>query len=286
MIHVRVYILAHVYFHDYVYACEVEHENVHKLTDGQVRLVRFIRLQTDNFRLFLRQQTDKRNDKLLFVQLANGKLKKENRLCFRFLFETDRYRYRYIDKYKDICIHIFVYIYIYICCRFNIYIYTRKTQITEKANFRLFSAKGKRKTEVCFPWSAKINGNRRLLFSNHAHLCVFAYIVYCMLMFRSKLAMFIFTAIYFFTRLRGRGFLYTAGHVRLRRCGRGRGRGRSAETNTDMEYGHKKIKYLNADAEEKFSLTSVLLPFTISPPHESEIDIHACQSLLLHGLVC
>ncbi len=67
MIHVRVYILAHVYFHDYVYACEVEHENVHNLTEGQVRLVRFIRLQTDNFRLFLRQQTDKLNDKLLFV---------------------------------------------------------------------------------------------------------------------------------------------------------------------------------------------------------------------------
>jgi hypothetical protein len=30
------------------------------IIDGQIPLVRLIRLQTDNFRLFLRQQTDKR----------------------------------------------------------------------------------------------------------------------------------------------------------------------------------------------------------------------------------
>jgi hypothetical protein len=43
--------------------------------DGQVRLVR---LQTENFRLFLRQQTDKRQTfKLSFVRWANGKQIKE-----------------------------------------------------------------------------------------------------------------------------------------------------------------------------------------------------------------
>jgi hypothetical protein len=50
---------------------------------GQVRLVR---LQTDNFRLFLRQQTNKRQ--LPFARWANGKRIKENRMGFRFPFSV------------------------------------------------------------------------------------------------------------------------------------------------------------------------------------------------------
>ncbi len=49
--------------------------------DGQVRLVR---LQMDNFRLFLHQQTDKRQ--LLLARWANSKRIKENYLGFRFPF--------------------------------------------------------------------------------------------------------------------------------------------------------------------------------------------------------
>jgi hypothetical protein len=34
----------------------------------------------------------------------------------------------------------------------------------ENGNMRLFAANRKQKTELCFPWSAKKNGKRRLLF--------------------------------------------------------------------------------------------------------------------------
>jgi hypothetical protein len=58
--------------------------------------------------------------------------------------------------------YMYMTMYMYVC----IYIY-RKTELTENGNFRLFAANGngncklspvrckrKRKTEVCFPWSA------------------------------------------------------------------------------------------------------------------------------------
>ncbi len=55
--------------------------------DVQVRLVR---LQRDNFRLFPSQQTNKWiNDKLPFELRVNGKRFKENRLGYRFPFDTE-----------------------------------------------------------------------------------------------------------------------------------------------------------------------------------------------------
>jgi hypothetical protein len=52
--------------------------------DGQVGLVRLIRLQTDNFHLFLcHKQT---NDKLQFSQLANSKQTEESHMGFPFPF--------------------------------------------------------------------------------------------------------------------------------------------------------------------------------------------------------
>ncbi len=50
--------------------------------DGQVLLVR---LQTDNFRLFFRQQTDKRQTSV--CKMSIRKQIKENRLVFRFPFD-------------------------------------------------------------------------------------------------------------------------------------------------------------------------------------------------------
>ncbi len=101
----------------------------YKRIDGQVRLVR---LQTDNFPLFLRKKTDKKNDKFRLhnVQTMNGLRKIAWASVFRLLpFQ---------------------------------YIHIRKTELMENGNFRFFDADGKRerqtsvcflhrKTEVCFP---------------------------------------------------------------------------------------------------------------------------------------
>ncbi len=106
------------------------------------------------------------NYKLPFARWANGKWIKENRLGFRYPSEKAAY------KYKHEFIHTF----------------TRETELTENGNFRLFAAIGKlkRQTSVCllqtetgngkrkfvFLGLLTINGNRRLCFSQRAHLCL------------------------------------------------------------------------------------------------------------------
>jgi hypothetical protein len=74
---------------------------------------RLVRLETDNFHMLLRQQTDK----LLFVWWANGKRIKEKHLGSHFPFSV----------WNGI-IYIFIYIYIYTCIcictwMFSVYIY-------------------------------------------------------------------------------------------------------------------------------------------------------------------
>ncbi len=69
--------------------------------DGQVRLVHLVRLQMDNFCLFLHQQTDKHtNDNLNSAWWANGKRMKEIiwAFFFCFLFATATYEYFFNEK--------------------------------------------------------------------------------------------------------------------------------------------------------------------------------------------
>ncbi len=69
--------------------------------DGQVRLVR---LQTDNFRLFLRQKMVKRQT--FFARWANGKRIQENRMGFSFPYETA----------ASVCVYLYMYrICVYTC---------------------------------------------------------------------------------------------------------------------------------------------------------------------------
>ncbi len=157
--------------------------------DGQVRfvcLVRSVRLQTDNLRLFLGQQ--RKNDKLPFARWADGKRIKENHLGFGFWFGTAAYIliyssvsvyirrfavsfsvcsrnrkwpfsvYFYIYRYIETAVYICLYIYIYIYGKQN----WRKTATSicllwtenENSKFPFVCCIGKRKTEVCFPSSA------------------------------------------------------------------------------------------------------------------------------------
>ncbi len=51
------------------------------------------------------------------------------------------------------------------------YIYSGKTVLTENGSFCLFVANGKRKTEVCFPWSA--NDKRLLMFAVSANVPIY-----------------------------------------------------------------------------------------------------------------
>jgi hypothetical protein len=97
-----------------------------------------VRLQTDDFRLFLRIQ--RTNDRLPHAWWANGKRIKENCLCFHFPFPSEMaayciysiHRYWYVDK--DIYIYFSAYIYIYLSIYPYIYmllfqyIHIRKTE--------------------------------------------------------------------------------------------------------------------------------------------------------------
>jgi hypothetical protein len=74
--------------------------------NGQVRLVRLIRLQMNNFHLFFSKK-NRTNDKLPFAQLVNGKSIKENRLDFRVPFETAT------QTYISILSIYIIYLYIY-----------------------------------------------------------------------------------------------------------------------------------------------------------------------------
>ncbi len=61
--------------------------------DGQARLVQLFCLQTDSFRLFLRQQTDK-NEKIQFAQWANGERIQENCVASVFLPQMENGNFR------------------------------------------------------------------------------------------------------------------------------------------------------------------------------------------------
>jgi hypothetical protein len=96
----------------------------------------------------------------LFIPFANGQLI-VNRLrkiawasVWLFLFEMAAYTYIDIDI-KILYIYVYREIYIYAAVSIYIYIYIRKTELTENGNFQVFSANGKWKMEVCFPWLAK-----------------------------------------------------------------------------------------------------------------------------------
>jgi hypothetical protein len=108
--------------------------------NGQVPLVRLVLLvclvclQTDNFCLFLCKQTDKGQSSVCTM----SKRMNENCLGFRFPFETAAYICRYI------------------CCRVIINIWKTGTSVCllQTENGKLLFVFCKRKTEVCFPWSA------------------------------------------------------------------------------------------------------------------------------------
>jgi hypothetical protein len=79
------------------------------IIDGQVCL---FCLQTDNFRLFLRKQTEQKTNFCLYdEQTVNGIRKIARASVFRFPFEK-QHIYRYRNIYIDI----------YLSCRVNVYI--------------------------------------------------------------------------------------------------------------------------------------------------------------------
>ncbi len=112
-----------------------------KSIEGEVCLVRLVRLSTDNFRLVLHQQTEK-SDKLSVARLANDKLMKENCLGYVFPFEFSMSMSPHFWSSAS-----------------------RKRKECKNGNFRLFPANAKQKRQtsvgllqtemdVCFPWSA------------------------------------------------------------------------------------------------------------------------------------
>ncbi len=119
------------------------HLPVPALTDGQVLvalLVRLVRLQTDNFRLFLHQQTDER---LTYVW-ANSKRITENRLYFRFRFNDS------INGNCGFCcsvflacayVYVFVYTYIYTYIHTPPHTYTHTHTHTHWSYFRIICVK-------------------------------------------------------------------------------------------------------------------------------------------------
>jgi hypothetical protein len=83
------------------------------------------------------------------------------------------------DKKAKVGAHlcISIYLHTYIHTHINTHRRTRRTELTENVNFRSFAAKGKRKTEVCFPWwannkcystSAVVSANM-LMFDKSSH---------------------------------------------------------------------------------------------------------------------
>jgi hypothetical protein len=73
----------------------------------------------ENFRLFLRQQTDKRQTSLALK--ADGKQIQENRLGFCFQFETTAYKYKYI-----------IILYIHIYTRIKLFAEINKLQVKRR----------------------------------------------------------------------------------------------------------------------------------------------------------
>jgi hypothetical protein len=104
----------------------------------------------------------RKNDKLPFARWANGKLIKENRPVFRFLYDVFLCKIAaYICIYINISLFIYIiniYIYIFIC----IHIY-KENGTYENCNFCLFSANGNRKRNFVFLGRQMIN-DRWLLF--------------------------------------------------------------------------------------------------------------------------
>ncbi len=81
----------------------------------------FSPFEKENFRLFLRQQTDKRKTSVALK--ANGKQIQENRLGFCFQFETTAYKYKYI---------IILYICTYIYTRIKLFAEINKLQVKRR----------------------------------------------------------------------------------------------------------------------------------------------------------
>ncbi len=121
-------------------------KGIDKVIDEQVRLVR---LQTDNFHLFHRKQTE--YEKPPFTRWANGKRIKE--ITWPSVFHL-KWQHINIQKYinKYIFMLPFQYLYIYS---------TQKVELVENGNLRLFSAK---KRKFIFLGRQMINGNRCSLF--------------------------------------------------------------------------------------------------------------------------
>ncbi len=131
--------------------------------DGQVHLVCLIHLQTDNFRLFLRQQMT--NFRLHNVQTANGLRKKFPVLPFS-VFGLE-WQHIYTHIYIDIDIFIFIYLlqywYIYMLPFQYIYIYIRKTEQTENGSFYFLQTENAKQKFVFFGQKT-VNDNRLLMF--------------------------------------------------------------------------------------------------------------------------
>ncbi len=148
--------------------------------DGQVSLVPLIRLQTDNFRLFLRQQTDKRQTFVCTMsKRQTDKEKSPGLLFFCFPFKKAAYTRSRTHDAQPPPPHTHT-----TCTHKPPSPHPQKTEPTENGNFRIFAANGKRKRKTSVYLAANgngkrksvflgrktINGNRRLLFSKRAHL--------------------------------------------------------------------------------------------------------------------
>jgi hypothetical protein len=70
----------------------------------------------------------------------------KNCLGFYFLSEMAACILYILDRHIDIYIHIHT----YVCCRFNIYVYIPKLELTENGNFRLFAANTEQKSKLRF----------------------------------------------------------------------------------------------------------------------------------------
>ncbi len=148
-------------------------------------LVRLVRLQTFNFRLFLRQQTDK--EKLSLVQWENGKRIRENCLGLSFPFFCRKWQHININININVNINSKINVNIKMNININNFIYTcthtslpntRKKKLTENGNFRLFAVNRNGKRKFVFLGRQTINANRRLLFQQMYPSWAFSIFIY------------------------------------------------------------------------------------------------------------
>ncbi len=124
--------------------------------DGQVHLVHLVRLQTDNFCLFLCQQTGQMTNVRLPEEQTVNRLRKIVYLDICFLFETVAYIYSSV-----FCVFLYVYVYmvmewqlLFVCCKWK----------TETTNDQLFAANGNQQRKFASLGWQMINSCRRFLF--------------------------------------------------------------------------------------------------------------------------